>query len=278
MDDATRNNSAKMRSTIIQFKTINGAYYLVELQGTRSQATVCCFVISGYQSIPTYNTDYTFKMAIDLYRSLGSSVCTTVQLVAAALDLELNLIDLNFKEGDHLKPEYLKINPQHTIPAIVDDGFALSESRAIARYLVNKYGKDSTLYPTDVKLRALVDQRLDFELGTLCTRFAQFFYPQMAGAPADEALKKKFEDALKILDALLEGNVYAVGDKLTIADLSLVANVSTFEAFNTSLKEYPNILKWYELVKSTAPKYEEITEKALAHVRVKAAQLLSKQE
>lgn len=48
-------------------------------------------------------------MVIDLYRSLGSSVCTTVQLVAAALDLELNLIDINFKEGDHLKPEYLKV-------------------------------------------------------------------------------------------------------------------------------------------------------------------------
>ncbi|CAD0200541.1 unnamed protein product [Chrysodeixis includens] len=217
-------------------------------------------------------------MAIDLYRSLGSSTCTAVQLVAAALDLELNLIDLNLKEGEQLKPEFVKINPQHTVPTIVDDGFALWESRAITRYLVNKYGKESTLYPADVKLRALVDQRLDFDLGTLYTRFAQFVYPQMSGSPPDEALKKKFEGALEILEALLEGNVYAVGDKLTIADLSLVANIAIFEAANISLEAYPNILKWYELVKSTAPKYEDVSEKALAHVRLMIAQLIPKQE
>lgn len=67
------------------------------------------------------------------------------------------------------------MNPQHTVPTIVDDGFALWESRAISRYLVNKYGGDSTLYPEDVKERALVDQRLDFDLGTLYPRFAQYF-------------------------------------------------------------------------------------------------------
>ncbi|CAD0200537.1 unnamed protein product [Chrysodeixis includens] len=206
-------------------------------------------------------------MTIDLYRSATSAPCATVQLVAAALDLELNLIDLNVTGGDHLKPEFLKINPQHTVPTIVDDGFSVWESRTIARYLANKYGKDSTLYPADVTLRALVDQRLDFDLGTLYTRFAQYIFPQLMGGKADEALGKKLEEAFGVLDAFLEGNTYAVGDHLTIADLSLVSTLSSIEAFGFSYKEYPILTKWYGLVKSSAPQCEELTGKMMSTIR-----------
>lgn len=59
-----------------------------------------------------------------------------------------------------------QINPQHTAPAIVDNGFALSESRAIIKYLVAKYGGNK-YYPQDIETRALVDQRLDFDIGTV---------------------------------------------------------------------------------------------------------------
>jgi glutathione S-transferase len=67
---------------------------------------------------------------------------------------------------------FFQINPQHTIPTLDDNGFALWESRAILSYLVEKYGKDDSLYPKDVKARAVVNQRLYFDLGTLYQRFA----------------------------------------------------------------------------------------------------------
>lgn len=69
---------------------------------------------------------------------------------------------------------YFQLNPQHAIPTLVDDGFAISESRAIITYLANQYGKGSPLYPADPKARALVDQRLHFDGNTLYARFADY--------------------------------------------------------------------------------------------------------
>lgn len=58
--------------------------------------------------------------------------------------------------------EYLKINPQHTVPTLVDDGKAIWDSNAIISYLVGKYASDDSLYPKDLYQRALVEQRLFF--------------------------------------------------------------------------------------------------------------------
>lgn len=47
-------------------------------------------------------------------------------------------------------------------------------SRVILSYLVSSYAKDDTLYPQDVRMRALVDQRVQFDLGTLYARLADY--------------------------------------------------------------------------------------------------------
>lgn len=97
------------------------------------------------------------------------------------------------------------------MPTLVDDGFALWESRAIMVYLVEKYGKTSSLYPSDPKARAQVNQRLYFDMGTLYDRFAAYLYPQIfAKAPADPEKLTKLEEALGWLNTYLEGQKYAV--------------------------------------------------------------------
>ncbi len=67
-----------------------------------------------------------------------------------------------------------KLNPQHTVPTIVDDGMSLWESRAIITYLCNQYAPNSPLYPNDVQERALVDKWLQFDLGALYKSILDF--------------------------------------------------------------------------------------------------------
>nr|ACG69436.1 glutathione S-transferase 1 [Cydia pomonella]ACJ23087.1 glutathione S-transferase delta class [Cydia pomonella] len=200
----------------------------------------------------------------DLYYVPGSAPCRAVLLAAKALNVNLNLKLVDLHHGEQLKPEYLKLNPQHTVPTLVDDGLSLWESRAIITYLANKYGKGSTLYPEEPRARALVDQRLYFDIGTLYQRFADYFYPQLfGGAPADQGKLQKIEEALKFLDTFLEGQKYVAGPNLTLADLSLIATVSSFEVTDVDFKKYSNVKRWYETVKSTAPGYQEANEKGL---------------
>lgn len=108
------------------------------------------------------------------------------------------------------------------MPTLVDDGFALWESRAIMAYLVEKYGKTSSLYPTDPKARALVNQRMYFDMGTLYDRFGAYVYPQIfAKQPADPEKLTKLEEALGFLNTYLDGQQYAVSSFFLLS-LSLI--------------------------------------------------------
>ncbi len=104
---------------------------------------------------------------IVIYGLKMSAPCRTVAITCDLLGIpyEWKITDL-FK-GETMTEEYLKMNPQHTIPTIKDGDFVLSESRAIACYLANAYEKGDSVYPKDPKVRAIVDHRLYFDIGVL---------------------------------------------------------------------------------------------------------------
>lgn len=102
-------------------------------------------------------------MPITVYGMNASPVVRGTLITIEALGLEFERIEVNTVLGDQFKPEFLKLNPLHTIPTIQDGDFVLWDSHAINCYLVDKYGKDDSFYPKDLQKRAVVDQRLYFD-------------------------------------------------------------------------------------------------------------------
>ncbi|TMW39583.1 hypothetical protein DOY81_015338 [Sarcophaga bullata] len=71
---------------------------------------------------------------MDFYYMPSSAPCRAVMMTAKAVGIKLNKKLLNLMTGEHMKPEFLNINPQHTIPTLVHDDLVLWESRAIMVY------------------------------------------------------------------------------------------------------------------------------------------------
>ncbi|XP_055847984.1 glutathione S-transferase D1-like [Episyrphus balteatus] len=202
--------------------------------------------------------EYTCQIEIDLYYRTGLAHCRSVLMTAKAVYVNLNLKPIILRNGDdHLKPEFLKINPQHTIPTLVENGFALWESRAILIYLAEQYGINDTLDPNCPQIRAIINQRLYFDMGTLQQRFADYFYPKIISKePGNPESLKKIKEAFDFLDIFLDGQNYAACKSLTIADIALFATVSTFEVCKFDITKYENVMRWYNLCKKTMPGLE----------------------
>jgi glutathione S-transferase len=98
-------------------------------------------------------------MTIKLYGFAGSPNVRKVTLLAAALDIPLTHVPLDFSKGDFRSPDYLAKNPNGKVPTIDDDGFVLWESAAILRYLAAKR-PERGLVPLGLLKQAQVDQWL----------------------------------------------------------------------------------------------------------------------
>ena len=185
-----------------------------------------------------------------IYGSDLSAPSNKVRFVANALGLEYDFVFVNLREGEHRKPEFLKLHPAGKIPVIDDDGFVLFESAAIIRYLADKYNAD--LYPKPLKERAIVDQWIDFSghhVGLAASKvlYNRVFAPRR-NLPVDEmSLKEGLEwlvRFLPVVDAQLGKNKYLTSNKLTIADINLLAILDPAEVAGINLLPYKNIVAW----------------------------------
>lgn len=77
------------------------------------------------------------------------------------IDVAVKVVDLLAKE--QFDEEFVKLNPSHQVPVLVDGDFVLTESRAIMAYIVNSKKPGNSLYPVNSKIRAKVDQLLYFD-------------------------------------------------------------------------------------------------------------------
>ncbi|KAJ6638891.1 Glutathione S-transferase D7 [Pseudolycoriella hygida] len=199
-----------------------------------------------------------------LYFLPPSPPCRAVMMLSRMINVNFELKPINVLEKEQLKPEFVEMNPQHCVPTMNDDGLILWESRAIMTYLVSEYSSDDdSLYPKDARTRALVDQRLQFDLGTLYARMNDYFFPTIfIGAPLDESKKARLDEALNWFDAMLKDRTWCATNNITVADVTLLVTVSQIEAFDFDLKPYARVMAWLNRCKAALESYgyEEINQ------------------
>jgi len=170
------------------------------------------------------------------------------------LDCELQAVDL--VKGEHLQPEYLKLNPNHMIPTLVDEDFVLWESNAIMQYLCSK-APDNSLLPDDPKLKADITRWQFWQTAHFGRACGVFIFENIIkaafniGEPNAQELAQgaeSFHRFAKILEDHLKGRMWLVGDTVTLADFSVGSFLDLAEMAKYPLDGYVEISRWYKAI------------------------------
>ena len=189
-----------------------------------------------------------------IYYHPSSTTSRPLMLFAneSGINIDFQVVDLFI--GEHYKPPYEAINPNHLVPVLDDGEFRLTESSAILKYLAEKAG--SPAYPKDLRQRARVNERMDWINTQLCRDLAYgLVYPQifpLHKRPGDEAqkvtlawAKERAAGWMKVLDQHLIGaGEYLCGTQMTIADYFAAPFVALAESVGSDLAAYPNVKRW----------------------------------
>lgn len=188
---------------------------------------------------------------IDLYTwATPNGKKISVMLEELGLPYEVHAV--NLQNGEQLKPEYLAINPNNKIPAIVDrdgpDGkpYKLFESGAILMYLAEKTGK---LMPKEIAARYEVIQWLMFQMGGVGPMFGQahnfFRYDPQQDSYGVERFKKEVARLYGVMNKQLGDTQFFAGD-YSIADIAIYPWVARYEMHRTKLENFPNVKRWFD--------------------------------
>jgi GST-like protein len=173
-----------------------------------------------------------------------------VSVMLEELELPYEVHPINIAKGDQLKPEYLAINPNNKIPAIIDsdgpDGkpLKLFESGAILMYLAEKTGK---FLPQEMAKRYEVIQWLMFQMGGVGPMFGQANYFYRLEEKVPFAIERYYKEAIrlyKVLEQTLGQRDYLAGD-YSIADIATYPWVGRHDGHNVKLEEFPNVKRWF---------------------------------
>jgi GST-like protein len=167
-----------------------------------------------------------------------NGVKVSIMLEETGLAYEPHLV--NFASNDQLSPEFISLNPNNKIPAIIDpngpDGtpLALFESGAILLYLAEKSGK---LLPQDAAGRYHAIQWLMFQMGGIGPMFGQLgFFHKFAGKDYEDKrpLERYVGESKRLLGVLnkqLAGKQWLLGEEFSIADIATFPWVANLVGF-----------------------------------------------
>lgn len=186
---------------------------------------------------------------IDLY-TFTTPNGRKASIMLEEVELPYNVHKIDITKNDQFTPEYVAINPNSKIPAIVDrdTDITVFESGAILMYLAEKTGK---FLPPDQKKRYLVIEWLMLQMGSVGPMFGQLnHFKKFAPEKIEYAIARYEKETLRlysVLDSQLKDNEYICGD-YSIADIATYPWVAVYEFQGLTLDNHPNLKRWVETV------------------------------
>ncbi|CDW81627.1 glutathione s-transferase [Stylonychia lemnae] len=203
---------------------------------------------------------------IQLYAHPRSDPCRFIQNLCKHLQIDVDYHHIDLPTDEQKGDAYLKVNPNGKVPLIIDGDFTLTETFAIAKYLIDKYAPaDNNIYPKDLKTRAVIDQYAnlmnDLRFNQLRLVYAKIFLPQKGQLMPDMVVKdaeKVQHETYKYFEKILQKQSFIHGSNATVIDWMLAELViaGAILRVNYSAK-YPNILKFFENMKSLYPLFAD---------------------
>jgi GST-like protein len=169
-----------------------------------------------------------------------------VELMLEELGLEYKIHKFNLPEGKQKSPEFLKINPNGKIPAIVDSdtNLNLAESGAILFYLAEKTAK---FLPTGSRYEVM--QWLMFQMSGVGPMMGQaFVFLNFAPEKIPFAIDRYINESKRLLGVMneqLSKNEYLAGSAYSIADIATFPWIRmAVQRMDFDLSPYPSVQKW----------------------------------
>ncbi len=165
---------------------------------------------------------------------------------------EYDLMFVDYFKGEQKNAPYLAINPNASIPAMVDGDLTLWESNAILQYAADKVGNQSA-YPKDLRTRADINRWLLWESSSWFPSCYVYLVencvkPVLGSEPDPTILEGEnanFHKLAGILDERLSKNQWIAGTKEpTIADIALAAPMHLHGWQKLPLESHPNLTRW----------------------------------
>ena len=183
-----------------------------------------------------------------MMRIYGDSIsgnCLKVKWTADYLGRAYDWIETSVLKAETRNPEFLAMNPAGQVPAIIlDDGRPLAQSNAIILHLA----EGSDLIPSDPYERARMHEWLFWEQYSHepYVAVARFHVTYLGRSPGElePRLVERGRAALQRLEEALDGTGFLVGDRLSLADVALVAYTRVAEEGGFRLSDYPRVQAW----------------------------------
>lgn len=186
---------------------------------------------------------------LDVY-GVAQSRTARVLWMVRELGLEFQHHDIGFRTGETTTPEFLAINPNARIPAIVDGDLKLWESMAINLYLARKHG--GPLQPATLEDEARATQwsfwvMTEVEKPLLAMLFNRAILPEdQRQADVADRSEEDLQRPLKVLDGEVSKRPYLLGQDFTVADLNVASVLTWAKVAKLDLSSYPAIADWLD--------------------------------